>query len=101
MIYEYLNLNIKKVESINAVLNDAINTNIDYIDEVEDLEDCKRALVDFMLITREQMNLLHGAIGSLHKFNNDHILNVANKPGEHINPLSDIEFKKQRLNHRY
>ncbi|WP_151948134.1 hypothetical protein [Aliarcobacter butzleri] len=100
-LYDYLNMNITRVENIQEVVNNKIDSYCNLLDEIEDLEECKGVLIDLALEIRTQMNLLFYATDSLNKFNTDMLLNSSRKPDEHISPLYDIKFKKELLKHRY
>jgi len=102
MIYKYINLEIKKVENIKEVLNYSIDDKMDFIEEIENIEECKTAFIDFMLEVRTQMNLLTGAIDDLNEINTNLILNNSNSEDEeNIKPYSDMKFKKNLLKFRY
>ncbi|PHS57424.1 MAG: hypothetical protein COB17_06470 [Sulfurimonas sp.] len=94
--YSYLRLDIKKVENINLALNEEIDSYLSYFDEIEDVEEANSSLLDFMLIAREQMNLLKGATDELHRFNNTFIL-----CDEKIDINHNNNFKKYLIKHRY
>lgn len=100
-LYAYLNINITRVENIREIVNQKIEDYHNMLDEVEDFEDCKSIVIDLALEIRTQMNLLSSAIDNLNEFNRNNVLNISRKYDEHIQPLHDIEFKKQLLKHRY
>jgi len=99
--YQYLDLEIQKVNNINLALNDAIDSHVNYVSDIETKEEAINALLDFLVIARTQANLLHLAIDGLNKFNKDYILNVSRVPDEHINPFSDNSFKRKQIEFRY
>lgn len=100
-LYTYLNINIARVENIREVVNQKIDGYCNFLDEIEDLEECKGVLIDLALEIRTQMNLLFYAEDSLNTFNKDMLLNGDMVKDDHIKPLHDIEFKKELLKHRY
>lgn len=100
-LYTYLNINIARVENIREVVNKKIDDYCNFLDEIEDLEECKGVLIDLALEIRTQMNLLFYAEDSLNTFNKDILLNGDRVKDDHIKPLHDIEFKKELLKHRY
>jgi len=99
--YNYLHLEIRKVESVNTVLNEAIDGNIVVLDDQEDLAELKSLFLDFMVVARTQMNILSSGVSELDKLNNDYILNAGNSGDNVINPFNDDEFKRKQLAFRY
>jgi len=99
--YQYLDLEIQKVNNINLALNDAIDSCANYVPDIETKEEAMSALLDFLVIARTQANLLHLAIDGLNKYNKDYILNLSRVPDEHINPFSDNAFKRKQIDFRY
>lgn len=100
-LYGYLKIDISTVENIKEMVNRKIDSSCEYLEELEDLEECKNEFIEFALQVRTQMNLLSNAIENLNKFNTDTLLNNSKLPNEHINPLHDMKFKKELLTHRY
>ena len=100
-IYQYLDLEISKVGNVNKALNEAINSYSSSIEEIEDKEEAISTLLDFLVIARTQMNLLHGAEEDLKKFNININLNGSRKPDNHLNPYSNNEFKMKQIAIRY
>jgi hypothetical protein len=99
-LYGYLNIDITKVENIKEIVNNKIDSSCSYLDEIQDIEGFKSEMINFALDIRTQMNLLSSAIDDLNSFNTSMLLNGSKLPNEHINPLFDIEFKKELLSHR-
>lgn len=100
-LYGYLNIDITRVENIKEIVNNKIDSNCNFLDEIEDLEESKSEFISLALEIRTQMNLLSGAIDNLNKFSTDMVLNVSKLPDNHIKPLCDTKFKKELLKHRY
>lgn len=99
--YNYMNIEIQKVNNINLAMNDAIDSHTGYIDDIETKEEAINALLDFLVIARTQANLLHLAVSDLTKFNDSTILNANRNPSEHIKPCSDNDFKRRLIEFRY
>ena len=96
--YQYLNHHISKVENVNIVLNEKIDLYLegleDEFEEMNSIEDIKSMMLDFMIGTREQMNILLNTVTELREFNHILVLNSG------IN-IQSIAFKKEMLKHRY
>ena len=99
--YFYLDLEIQKVNNINIALNDKIDSYSEYIKEIEDKEEAITSLLDLLVATRTQANLLSLVVNSLSTYNRDFILNASRKPNEQINPIRDNAIKMDMLNFRY
>ena len=82
-------------------MNDAIDSHISYVEDIETKEEAINALLDFLVIARTQANLLHLTVGDLNKFNDSMILNASKKPSEQIKPCSDNDFKRRLIEFRY
>jgi hypothetical protein len=91
-LYGYLNIDITRVENIKEIVNNKIDSSCNFLDEIEDLEECKSEFISLALEIRTQMNLLSGAIDNLNKFNTDMVLNVSKLPDDHIKPLCDTKI---------
>lgn len=100
LMYVHVNNCTEGIKNIKEVVNAKIDSYTNYLEEIEDLEECKFSFIDFALEIRKQMNLLSHPIEELYKFNNDYILNGTNAPSEKIK-IEDIEFKKQLLEYCY
>lgn len=98
--YKYLDLEIRAVEGINIVVNEAIDNLLIDIENIKGKKERMTMMLDFMLTTRVQMNLLGRAISSLDGCNNTFNLNGDKLPNKHIKPHSDNEFKKQHIKFR-
>jgi len=96
--YQYLNHHIAKVENVNIALNNKIDLYLegleDEFEEMNSIEDIKSMMLDFMIGTREQMNILLNTVTELREFNHTLVLNSG------IN-IQSIAFKKEMLKHRY
>lgn len=99
--YNYMNVEIRKINNINLAMNDAIDGHISYLEDIETKEEALNALLDFLVIARTQVNLLHLAVGDLTKFNDSTILNASRKPSEQIKPCSDNDFKRRLIEFKY
>ncbi len=100
--YKYQNMNeqIHKLELINLSLNENIDSYSALLEDDENVEEIKDLMLDFFLATRMNANLLYNSLEDLRKLNTAS-LNSNRTPEQYIKPLSDIEFKKQLLSHRY
>ena len=95
--YQYLNHHITKVENVNIALNDKIDLYLEYLEEdaeFNSIDDIKSIMLDFMIGTMEQMNILLNTVTELREFNRILVSNSG------INTQS-IAFKKEMLKHRY
>ena len=96
--YQYLNHHISKVENVNIVLNEKIDLYADGLDAefeaMSSIEDIRSMMLDFMMDTREQMNILLSTVTELREFNRTLVL------GSSVDNNS-IAFKKEMLKHRY
>ena len=96
--YQYLNHHISKVENVNIVLNEKIDLYADGLDdefeEIENIDDIKSMMLDFMIGTREQMNILLSTVTELREFNRTLVLDSSVDK-------NSIAFKKEMLKHRY
>ena len=99
--YHYLHIEIRKVENVNIVLNEAIDSYVTALDECENIEELKSLFLDFMVTTRTQMNVLSGGVSDLDKLNKAYILNGGNSGDNIIKPYSDDKFKKEQIGFRY
>lgn len=99
-LYGYLNIDITRVENIKEIVNNKIDSSCEYLEEIEDLKECKDEFIEFALQIRTQMNLLSSAIDDMRKFNTTTLLNGSKLPKDHIKPLHDIKFKKELLSHK-
>ena len=99
--YNYLDLEIKKVENVNISLNETINSYMRFIDELDTKEELMSTLLDFLIATRSQMNVLYLAVEDLKGFNNTMLLNSANNPDEQIDIVADNKFKRECIKFRY
>ncbi len=99
--YNYLNIEIQKVNNINLALNDEIDSTYSYIEDIETKEEAINALLDFLVIARTQANLLHLSVSKFEDYNMNFVLNTNKKPNEHINPCSDVAFKRRQIEFRY
>lgn len=88
-MYEYINLEVKKLKAINSLMNDEVDNYIEFVDELEDLETAKSLILDLLISMRENANLLNMATTDLNKIN------------KCLTKDKKLENKKRRLNFRY
>ncbi|KLD99251.1 hypothetical protein [Aliarcobacter butzleri] len=99
-MFFYLDSSIENIKNIKEMSNYKIDDYFQYLDEIEDLEECKSSFIDFALAIRKQMNLLSNSIDELNKLNDKFVLNGKNLPNNQIN-INDLEFKKELLKFKY
>lgn len=99
-MFFYLDSYIENIKNIQEMANHKIDDYCEYLEEIEDLEECKSSFIDFALAIRKQMNLLSNSIGELNKLNDKFVLNGKNLPNNQIN-INDLEFKKELLKFKY
>jgi allophanate hydrolase subunit 1 len=92
---------IKKLDNINLGLNEEIESHMNYLEDVESIEELKSSYYDLLVSIRDQANLLNESTESLQKFNNDYLLNNGLTSENHIKPFQNEAYKKEILKVRY
>lgn len=98
--YRAINEKAHKLDLINLSLNDNIESYTDMMDDSNSVEELKDLMLDFLIATRLNANLLNEVSSEL-KSNNTSFLNSSNLPQNQINPNTNEEFKRELLSIRY